>query len=467
MNSRTDQLLNKDDYRKWLICKAIDQGKEVNIQYLVKLCACTSKTVLSDIQEINDQYSTINNMPILKKKNSLIYIDFNQSIPLNTIYRKNMVESLSFKLLNEIIKNNEITLGEFSRRNYISYNPIYRAIAKLNTYLALFQLTIKKFKLTGEEYKIRIFLFHFYWTIFGGGPWPFLSVNKQECKEEADKLEYAFFTHLTWIEYEKLCFWLAIFIIRERVIHEDSATKIPIYWQNLREEKYKNIKKVYGELSLKQIGDGHSFIFVAVFLVCGIMKLKDIRLGLVSFIDSFSVASQSLMMRLKENGQKNIKDTSQTAQNELIKFIHYNQLGEAYIGLALKIEEESWNFIDRNSFPELISIPTKQASQIVQILQLQNLLVAPYYSIYIATKHGDSTMRKIKALLEAQSPENFHYFSLWTKTEKANVILTDIEQLPEITESFQLQFFYPFNEKKARELVKKLKAYFNLKGDIS
>ncbi len=467
MNARIDQLLNKADYRKWLICKAIDQDKEVSIQYLLKLCVCTSKTVLADVQEINDQYSTINNMPILKKKNSLIYIDCNQSIPLNTIYRKNMVQSLSFKLLNEIIRNNEITLGEFSKQNYISYNPIYRAIAKLNTYLAPFQLTIRKFKLTGEEYKIRIFLFHFYWTIFGGESWPFLSVNKQECKEEVNELENVFFTNLTWLEYEKLCFWLAIFIIRERIIHDDVATKIPIYWRNLSEEKYKSVKKNYQELSLKQVGNGNSFILVAVFLVCGITKLKDTRLGLVSFIDSFSVASQSLMMRLKENRQKKIKSASQAAQNELIKFIHYNQLGEAYIAIALKIEDESLNFIDRDAFPELTPIPIKQASQMVQILQLQNILAIPQYSIYIATKYGDSTMGKIKALLEAQSPENFHYFSFWNETEKANVILTDIEQIPEVTESFQLQFFYPLNEKKARELVKKIKAHFNLKGDIS
>lgn len=465
MNTRIDQLLIKDDYRKWLICKAIDQIKVVTIEYLMKICACTSKTVLADIQKINDQYSSINNMPILKKKRGHIYIEFDQAMPLTTIYRKILTQSIPFKLLKELIEDREMTLSKFSQRHYVSYNPIYRAIEKLNTYLAPFSLSIMKFKLAGEEYKIRIFLLHFYWDIFGGGAWPFEIIDKRQCKEVVDKLEHTFFTNVTWIEYEKLCFWVAIVKIRERLIHEEVALEPPTYWQHLSLEKYNEIKKANEKLSLKEIGKGTSFILVALFLICGRDRLKNNRIDLTSFNDSVSVVSENLILRLKKNRRKKPINDCQIAQNELIKLIHYNQLGESYTALALKLEYKNGNFIDRNLFPELDLISTEQAFQILQILKVQNIINMPCYSIYIATKYDDSVMRKIKAIMEDASPKNFRYSSLWNTSGQANVILTDIEKMPKNVKGLQLYFCYPFNEKKASEFVGEIKCYFNLIGE--
>lgn len=466
MNVRIDQLLSKPAYRKWQICKTLDQQKEVTIQYLLKLCTCTFKTVLVDIQEINEDYSIIRDMPILKKKNGLIYIEFDQTMPLTTIYRKILTQSMPFKLLNELIEDSEITLSKFSQRHYVSYNPIYRAIEKLNSYLAPFDLRIMKFKLAGEEYKIRVFLLHFYWEIFGGGSWPFETIAKRQCKEVVNKLEHTFLTNVTWIEHEKLCFWVAIVKIRERLIHEDVALEPPTYWHHLSLEKYSEIKKVNEKLSLEQIGKGTSFILVALFLICGRDRLKNIRVDLTNFNDPVSVASENLMLRLKKNRRKKAINDCQIAQNELIKLIHYNQLGESYTALALKLEHKNGNFIDRNLFPELDLISTQQVFQIFQILKMQNILKLPCYSIYIATKYDDSVMGKIKALMEGESPKNFHYFSLWNTSGKADVILTDIEKMSKSIKGLQLYFCYPFNEKKASEFVEKIKSYFNWKGDM-
>lgn len=66
-----NQLMSTRDYRQWLICNEIDQRKQATVQELLELCACTLKTLLVDIQGINDRYSSIERMPKLKKKKIL------------------------------------------------------------------------------------------------------------------------------------------------------------------------------------------------------------------------------------------------------------------------------------------------------------------------------------------------------------------------------------------------------------
>lgn len=461
-----NQLMRRCDYRKWLICKELDQKKEITVQRLATVCDCTSKTLLLDIQEINDNYSTISGMPILKKNTRLIYIEADQMIPLNAIYKKILTQSHQFKLLNEVVENSDTTLSEFSRGYYISYSPIYKTIIKLNAYLAAFELQVIKFKLVGEEYKICIFLFHFYWTLFGGGKWPFKTIAKNQCKEEVAELETAFSTHFTWVEHEKLCFLVAVLAMRERLRKKNMALNEHIYWKTLDEEGNQLIKNSDQSLSLKLIKNGQLLLKIAQFLICDQTKLKTAQLGLSNFNDSFSKASEHLLMRLKKDFSKDRVNEIQEAQKELIKFIHYSQLGEAYTLLALKIEQERSNLINLKTYPELEIFLNKQASQIIQILTVQNLVMAPNYYIYIATKYGEGEMKKIKGLLEASSPDNFSYISLWNINENVEVILTDFEKIPEREDCLQLQFMYPFNEKKASEIVARLKIYFQSKGEI-
>lgn len=376
-----------------------------------------------------------------------------------------MEQSLQFKILNEVAENSEISLSKFSQQHYVSYNPIYKALGNLNTYLSHFELKITKFKLVGKEYRIRIFLFHFYWEIFGGGKWPFRKVAKYECKEEVHKLEKVFSSNFTWIEHEKLCFWIAILVMREQINNVDTLENLPIFWKNLDEEGYKMIKKVTLNLSLKLVKRDPSHLLVALYLICEEKNIKEVSLSLSNFDDPISRGSERLIRRLlKDKLSKDAEIKLKLAHNELIKIIHYSQLGENYPSLVLKVNQASHNFSHSLDFPELLYTPAKQAFQIIQVLTTQKLLKVPSYSIYIATKYGVVEMRKIKILMEDKSPGNFTYYSLWETNEEVDVILTDVEELPTRQESLKIQFSYPFNDKKASEIVEKIKTYINIKG---
>lgn len=462
MDPLLNRLMSKREYRKWIICKAVEKRK-VSAKYLAELCGCTSKTVLIDIQEINVNNSFAVEMPLIQNENNIICIDSTQKIPLNTIYREIIEASYPFKILNEIIENSKMTMGEFSKKNYLSYNPIYKAIVQLNSYLSLYDLRIIKFQLVGDEYKIRIFLFHFYWNLFGGAKWPFKKVSKKNCQEEVKILVQVFSTKLSWIENEKLCFWIAILIMRNKIDNDNNLDKVPIFWRNLDEKKYCLIEKIAINLPLKRLRIEASLLLEARYLIYEKSNLKECNLTLSNFNDSCSKVSARIIKRLiKRDTSEETASKIRKVTYELSKVIQYQQLGESYLTLAFKTDIQIKNITKLKIYPELLSISAEQSYRIIQVLEKNFLLKSPRYSIYIATKYDEVDFKRIKTILESESPDCISYSSFWNINEEVDVIITDLEELLHRKKGLAIQIIHPFDEKKASRIVKEIKNYFNV-----
>ena len=457
MDISIEQILSKSEYRKWVICKELYFKKKINNKILVDLCKCTLKTIRRDIEEINNDFFKEIEMPKINVKKGVVYLESDQEIPINTIYRIIFLDSDQIHLLNEIISNDKINIVSLSKKYYRTMNYIYKLIKILNNYLKLFELEIVKYKLVGEEYKICIFLFDFYWITFGGRDWPFKSISKNLCNEEVNELESSFFNKFSWIEREKLCFLIAIMIIRDKSAKNNIEIENLIYWKCLDKEGRNIIERSVEKLKFKKVQNKNLLMLITLAIICDKAKLRGIQLAITNFYDPLSKAGQRLILRLIEDGNKVITNGSINSQIGIIKSIHYFYLGEAYTLLAITPIQKNNNIVDLKIYPELVPFTNKQALLIIEILTFQNLISDTEYVISISSKYGEMEVENIIDKLKANSPKNFVYKSMWNSNENADLILTDLEVIPKKKKAIQIQFVQPFNKKRALEIIEKIK----------
>lgn len=468
METFVNELMNKSDYRKWIIYNELNLNKDMNNKLLARLCGCTAKTFWVDIQEIKDELDEIDGMPTIQVRKDNIFIKQDQVIPLNNVLLRSILKSNHFKVFKEVSEAKNRTIKQFSKSQYLSPTTIYKSIKKLNTILSPFNLHIANFKLTGDEYKIRIFLFHFYWTVFGGVKWPFKAIDENECEEHVYKIENKFSEYFTWIEKKKVSFWVAISILRSQVNEGVRGNNISFYWKSLDAEVYEIIKKLSLELPIGTKKEKSTLLLVILFLICDSSKLKINYLNLSNFSDPVSKSSLELLNKVsKMDNQSDWTKQNNNAQKELIKFAHYSKLGEAYVPLIIK---KFAKMTDTNFLPidylEESKLEKKQVEIIYHILKKQNLVKNPKQTVFIGAKYGDGEMNEIKDIMEAFGGNKFNYVSLWNEnvTNKTfEVVLTDVEKIPLLRADLFLQFNIPFDEKQAYKLLLAMTDYFKSK----
>lgn len=453
-----DKLLGKGELRRFLICKELSIRGEVTVKRLEQVCKCTKKTVESDINIINNNYAIKGDIVILKRRLGIVYVENKKSIYLNIISREFIVQSIPFKLLNEVVMDKDVTITKFKKSNFVSYSSVYSGLEKLNRFLSDYNLKIDHFKLVGNEYKVRIFLFHLYWEIFGGAKWPFGKIDRNSFSTKISELEYCFSREFTWIESEKVHFWMAIFHVRTPGNQNNYSNDAKCFWENFDISSQNIIKNSIEQLS-GLIGVNLIHILVILFLICDGISLREDDFELDKFDDSLSIINSRIINRMSENfflGHKVNKAIM--LQKMLIKLIHYEGLGEAYTGLVLK-ENGNFQINKITEYPELVSISHGQASRIIQIFETSGFCLEQKYSIYIGSKYGDIEMLKIKYLLECYGPSHYKYFSLWeSKPENSSVIITDIENYFEKSSCLKIELKYPFDKNSAILVIEELKS---------
>lgn len=453
-----DKLLGKGELRRFLICKELSTRGEVTVKGLEQLCKCTKKTVESDINIINNNYATKGNIVILRRRPGVVYVENKNSIYLKIISRELIVQSIPYKLLNEVVTDADITITKFKKSNFVSYSSVYSGLEKLNGFLSEYNLKIDHFKLVGNEYKVRIFLFHLYWEIFGGAKWPFKKIDRDSFSTNISELEHCFSREFTWIESEKVHFWMAIFYIRAPGNQNNYSNDAKCFWENFDVSSQNIIKNSIEQLSgLIEVNLIH--ILVILFLICDGISLRVDDFDLGKFDDSLSLLNCRIINRMSEKNFLDPKVSKATmVQKMLIKFIHYERLGEAYTSLALK-EKENFQITKITDYPELLSISHGQASRIIQIFETSGFCLEQKYSIYIGSKYGDIEMLRIKHLLECYGPNQYKYFSLWeSKPENSRVIITDVENYFEKSSCLKIELKYPFDKNSAILVIEELKS---------
>lgn len=101
-------------------------------------------------------------------------------------------EEILFVLINTALKNETQDVQLFLEKNYISLSLYYSYQKRLNQFLKKYSIQLianPYIHFEGEEHKIRLFLYQFYWEFFQGNEWPFEKVSKLDTHKLTDKIQ--------------------------------------------------------------------------------------------------------------------------------------------------------------------------------------------------------------------------------------------------------------------------------------
>lgn len=101
-------------------------------------------------------------------------------------------EEILFVLINTALKNETQDVQLFLEKNYISLNLYYSYQKRLNQFLKKYSIQLianPYIHFEGEEHKIRLFLYQFYWEFFQGNEWPFEKISKLDTHKLTDKIQ--------------------------------------------------------------------------------------------------------------------------------------------------------------------------------------------------------------------------------------------------------------------------------------
>lgn len=101
-------------------------------------------------------------------------------------------EEILFVLINTALKNETQDVQLFLEKNYISLSLYYSYQKRLNQFLKKYSIQLianPYIHFEGEEHKIRLFLYQFYWEFFQGNEWPFEKVSKLDIHKLTDKIQ--------------------------------------------------------------------------------------------------------------------------------------------------------------------------------------------------------------------------------------------------------------------------------------
>lgn len=97
-----------------------------------------------------------------------------------------------FVLINTALKNETQDVQLFLEKNYISLSLYYSYQKRLNQFLKKYSIQLianPYIHFEGEEHKIRLFLYQFYWEFFQGNEWPFEKISKLDTHKLTDKIQ--------------------------------------------------------------------------------------------------------------------------------------------------------------------------------------------------------------------------------------------------------------------------------------
>lgn len=101
-------------------------------------------------------------------------------------------EEILFVLINTALKNETQDVQLFLEKNYISLSLYYSYQKRLNQYLKKYSIQLianPYIHFEGEEHKIRLFLYQFYWEFFQGNEWPFETISKPNTQKLVEKIQ--------------------------------------------------------------------------------------------------------------------------------------------------------------------------------------------------------------------------------------------------------------------------------------
>lgn len=145
-------------------------------------------------------------------------------------------ESIQFQLMHEVLIN-EQSIDTFSQQSFLSLSQSYTLKNGLKKLLKTEGIDYKKSELLGDEFKLRNFLYSFYYDYFNGIEYPFSEEIKKKVRIIMQRLIYFFNLTLPNTKQTKLELFLSILLLRIRRQHFIRETYFLDWESNSLEEK--------------------------------------------------------------------------------------------------------------------------------------------------------------------------------------------------------------------------------------
>ena|GEM_PF-6017733 len=223
------RLLDTQNLRKINILSELSLNFEnISVQQLAKKLDITAKTVLSTIDEINEDHPYININKLCK--NELVLV-MDPKTSIYSINIKYLRESIPYQILNDIFNNNfqNKNLLQLANSYHISITTLYRKFSIIKSLLNDFDIEFTPLNnppIQGNEKQIRFFFFHFYWYSDSMFEWPFTDELKKICLSLYNNIFTDYFQIKSIIMKEKIILWLAIITIRKQLGYELHLSEI-------------------------------------------------------------------------------------------------------------------------------------------------------------------------------------------------------------------------------------------------
>lgn len=152
----------------------------VSIEQLVQLLNCTDKTLMKDVEIINEEWGTYLKLDFSKRRG--LAIRAGQTNKIKNVYQQVLQESSEFQFLERIFFEPDKDAEYWINELFVSETSFYRMVRQISKELKNYGLTLerKPFCVTApDERWVRLFYQSYFEEAYGGRPWPF-KINQKE-----------------------------------------------------------------------------------------------------------------------------------------------------------------------------------------------------------------------------------------------------------------------------------------------
>lgn len=187
----------------------------ISVKELAKTVDAVPKTIITDCQEIEDQWSDI----VQIEKNTLgdFHLTEKDNHTIREIFSDILKDSPSFQLLEVLFFQPGKLRTELEKELFLSSSSLYRRIVKLNEGLKMRGLEIDRNHLTlvgKEESQVRFFMAAYFLEVYDIYEWPF-ELDLQEVSKTIAELNEQFNLRLTFFQKTEFAFLLAVSLLRQ------------------------------------------------------------------------------------------------------------------------------------------------------------------------------------------------------------------------------------------------------------
>ncbi|BBM17831.1 hypothetical protein G15_1477 [Enterococcus avium] len=187
----------------------------VSVKKIAQKIEAVPKTIISDCQEIEDQWSDI--VQIEKNGSGDLHLTEKDNHTVHEIFSDILKESPTFQLLEILFFQPGKLRTDLEKELFLSSSSLYRRIVKLNEGLEMRGLQVDRNNLTlvgADERQVRLFMADYFLEVYDIYEWPF-QLDQKKVLATINHLNDHLELKLNFLQKTEFAFLLAVSLIRQ------------------------------------------------------------------------------------------------------------------------------------------------------------------------------------------------------------------------------------------------------------